>query len=51
MNPGPTLGWIAVGAAYTIVLLGLLVFIKLNSNREKKLDRRRSELKEGLKGR
>ena len=51
MNPGPTLGSIAVAAAYAVVLLALLVFIKINSNREKKLDRRRSELKESARDR
>ena len=51
MNPGPTLGLIAVAAAYTIVLLGLLVFIKINASREKKLERRRNELKEGVRER
>lgn len=51
MNPGPTLGLIAVIAAYTVVLTGLLVYINLTSRRERKLDKRRSELKDGLKGR
>ena len=46
MNPGPTLGLIAVAAAYTVVLSALLVFIKLIVSREKKLERRRSEIKE-----
>jgi hypothetical protein len=50
MNPGPTLGLIAVVAAYTIVLGALLVFITLMSSREKKLNRRRAELKDGAKG-
>lgn len=45
MNPGPTLGTVAVIAAYTVVILGLLVFIKLTASREKKLERRRTELK------
>jgi CcmD family protein len=45
MNPGPTLGSIAVAAAYAIVLLALLVFISLIAKRQKKLERRRSELK------
>ena len=45
MNPGPTLGLIAVVAAYTIVLGALLVFLTLLSSREKKLTRRRAELK------
>ena len=46
MNPGPTLGLIAVAACYTIVLGTLLVFLKVISNREKRLKKRRRELKE-----
>jgi len=51
MNPGPTLGLIAVVAAYTIVLGGLVIFLTLMSNREKKLRRRRAELKDTAKSR
>lgn len=45
MNPGPTLGLIAVVAAYTVVLGGLIIFLALITKRERKLTRRRSELK------
>lgn len=44
MNPGPTLGLIAVIAAYAVVLGGLLVYVKLTSSKRKKLERRRKEL-------
>jgi hypothetical protein len=50
MNPGPTLGLIAVIAAYAVVLGALLVFVTMMSGRQKKLERRRGELRE-LKGR
>jgi hypothetical protein len=46
MNPGPTLGLIAVVACYTIVLGTLLVFLKVISNRQKRLEKRRKELLE-----
>jgi hypothetical protein len=46
MNPGPTLGLIAVAAAYTVVLGTLLVFLKVISNRQKRLEKRRKELQE-----
>jgi hypothetical protein len=46
MNPGPTLGLIAVIATYTIVLGTLLVFLKVISNRQKRLEKRRQELLE-----
>ena len=46
MNPGPTLGLIAVTAAYTVVLGTLLVFVKVIGNRQKRLETRRKELKE-----
>ena len=45
MNPGPQLGLIAVVAAYTVVLGALLVFLKLMSSRQKKLERRLQELR------
>lgn len=50
MNPGPTLGLIAVIAAYAVVFVALLVFIKITSRRRKRLERRRRELEES-KGR
>ena len=46
MNPGPTLGLIAVAAAYTVVLGALLLFLSLMSSRRKKLERRRAKLQE-----
>jgi hypothetical protein len=46
VNPGPTLGLIAVIAAYTVVLGALLIFIAVMSRKRKKLERRRSELKQ-----
>ena len=46
MNPGPTLGLIAVVASYAVVLGALLVFVKMISNRQKRLERRRKELQE-----
>jgi hypothetical protein len=45
MNPGPTLGLIAVAAAYTVVLGTLLVFLKFISSRQKRLEKRRQELR------
>ena len=47
MNPGPTLGMIAVFACYTVVLGSLLIYMKLTSSKRKKLDARRKELLEG----
>ena len=47
MNPGPTLGLIAVIAAYTVVLGGLLIYIKITASKRKKLDARRKQLLEG----
>jgi|KBSMisStandDraft_5_1062788.scaffolds.fasta_scaffold26388_2 hypothetical protein len=44
MNPGPTLGWLAVGAAYTVVLAGLLIFVSIMSAKRKRLAARREEL-------
>ena len=44
MNPGPELGLIAVTAAYAVVIGALLFFLKMVSNREKRLKRRRGEL-------
>jgi CcmD family protein len=49
MNPGPTLGLIAVVAAYAIVFGALLVYLQLTSSRRKKLDRRRAELRDSAK--
>jgi hypothetical protein len=44
MNPGPTLGTIAVVAAYAVVLGAILVFMRMVSARRKRLERRRKEL-------
>jgi hypothetical protein len=44
MNPGPVLGAWAVAAAYGVVLVSLLVFMKLMYGKKKKLDARRQEL-------
>ena len=46
MNPGPTLGLIAVIAAYTVVLGGLVIFIAMMSSKRKNLERSRSKLQE-----
>jgi len=46
MNPGPTLGLIAVIAAYTVVLGGLLIYIKITSSKRKSLEARRKHLLE-----
>ena len=46
MNPGPTLGLIAVIAAYTVVFVALFVFVGMMSSREKRLAKRRRELEE-----
>jgi hypothetical protein len=51
MNPGPTLGLIAVVAAYTIVLGALLVFLQRMAARRKRLERRRAQLHDISKGR
>ena len=50
MNPGPTLGLIAVAAAYTVVLGTILAFMKVIANRQKRLEKRRREL-QGQPGR
>jgi hypothetical protein len=44
MNPGPTLGLIAVIAAYAVVLGSLVLFVGLMSSKRKKLLTRRKEL-------
>ena len=44
MNPGPRLGLIAVVAAYTVVLGALLLFLKITSGRQKRLEQRRRDL-------
>ena len=44
MNPGPTLGLIAVVAAYAVVLGSLVLFVGLMSAKRKKLQARRKEL-------
>jgi len=49
MNPGPTLGLIAVIAAYIVVLGGLLVFIKVMYGKKKRLQARKKELLEGAR--
>jgi CcmD family protein len=46
MNPGPTLGWFAVIAAYTVVFVALFVFVGMMSARRRKLEKRRRELEE-----
>jgi len=46
MNPGPTLGLIAVIAAYSVVLGAILIFMMVMSGKRKKLERRRSELQQ-----
>jgi hypothetical protein len=46
MNPGPELGLIAVIAAYTVVLVTILVYVKMTSSRKKKLEQRRQELQD-----
>ena len=50
MNPGPTLGLIAVIAAYTVVFVALFVFVGMMSSRKRKLEKRKLEL-EALKKR
>jgi ABC-type spermidine/putrescine transport system permease subunit I len=47
MNPGPVLGAWAVAAAYAVVLVSLLVFIKVMYGKKKKLEARRKELLKG----
>jgi Flp pilus assembly protein TadB len=49
MNPGHELGVIAVTAAYAVVLAAILFFMKMNSNRAKRLEKRRQELKNELR--
>lgn len=44
MNPGHELGLIAVTAAYAVVLATILVYVKMTSNRKKRLEKRRQEL-------
>jgi hypothetical protein len=44
MNPGPTLGLIAVIAAYAVVLGSLVLFVGFMSSKRKKLLTRRKEL-------
>ena len=46
MNPGHELGVIAVTAAYAVVLGALLVFMKMVSNRQRRLEKRRQELQQ-----
>ena len=46
MNPGPTLGLIALIAAYAVVLGALAIFIAMMSRKRKNLERRRSKLQE-----
>ena len=46
MNPGPTLGLIAVIAAYTVVLVALAFFLGRVSLRQKRLEHKRAELKQ-----
>ena len=46
MNPGPVLGAYAVIAAYTVVLVTILVFMKFMSGKKKRLENRRRELEE-----
>jgi CcmD family protein len=46
MNPGPELGRIAVFAAYAVVLAALAFFVIRVSLRQKKLERKRAELKQ-----
>ena len=46
MNPGPLLGRIAVFAAYTVVLLALAFFLVRVSLRQRRLERKRQELKQ-----
>jgi hypothetical protein len=45
VNPGPTLGLIAVIAAYTVVLGALVVFLNIMAGKRRRLERRRSELR------
>jgi O-antigen/teichoic acid export membrane protein len=51
MNPGPTLGLIAVVAAYVVVLGALLIFIQRMSSKRKRLERKRIHLHDVSKGR
>jgi len=46
MNPGPTLGLIALVAAYSVVLGGLVIFMAMMSRKRKNLERRRNQLQE-----
>lgn len=45
MNPGYELGLTAVVASYAIVLGALLLYLKMTSSRQKRLEKRRKELK------
>lgn len=45
MNPGHELGLIAVVAAYAVVLGALAVYLKMTSSRQKRLEKRRRELR------
>ena len=47
MNPGPVLGAWAVGAAYAVVLVSLLVFTMIMNGKKKKLESRRKQLLKG----
>ena len=49
MNPGPTLGLIAVIAAYSVVLVALAFFLGRVSLRQRKLERKRQELKQQVR--
>jgi hypothetical protein len=44
MNPGPTLGLVAVIAAYTVVLGSLIVFLAVMRGKRKMLEAKRKEL-------
>ena len=50
MNPGHTLGLIAVIAAYTVVIGALLIFLQRMASRRKRLQRRRAQLQGTSKG-
>jgi len=44
MNPGYTLGAIAVAAAYAVVLGGLVIFLGIMASKRKTLEARRKQL-------
>jgi len=48
MNPGPVAGIIAVVASYAVVIGALAVFVTMIASREKRLEKRRRQLKEGM---